>query len=373
LNKIATEYYGKAFTVQIPGLCYYIDPDTKEVVFSDEPATDGAWVDTFWSYGCGGEEAPDFGDPTQYPNCVSGGTTGIMGLQHPQQTDFFIDDQGKIPAIMKYDPYLSYGKVQENYNTVVDRVTAGEGFTDTDSVKSVGPPNFFQPGDLGDTAFRNSPFGFNTLGFEPFTPLYVRGQVEQLWNIFDKTIRTDDASGICIGTGIPSVSAVIKLDLPVFLAPSLGYRFTKKGSKIIDGFETTFVPDFPFFGISDEIVNNLGNNFRLGSWYNDYTFSETGSKHLTPTEKDVSYFNNITEYYTDAILKSTSVSAGRFPFALPCNAVIPIKSNTRTYGPFYNQGYTDENNPILSNLIQGKIHTEKDDSAVPWEFGGTGS
>ena len=75
--------------------------------------------------------------------------------------------------------------------------------------------------------------------------------------------------------------------------------------------------------------------------------------------------------YTNAILKSSSISAGRFPFALPCNAVIPIKSNTRTYGPFYNQGYTDENNPILSNLIQGKIHTEKDESAVPWEFGGT--
>lgn len=371
LNKIASEYYGKAFTVQIPGLCYYIDPDTKEVVFSDEPATDGAWVDTFWSYGCGGEEAPEFGDPTQYPNCVSGGTTGIMGLQHPQQTDFFVDDQGKIPAIMKYDPYLSYGKVQENYNTVVDRVTANEGFKNSDEYKAVGPPNFFQPGDLGDAAFRNSPFGFNTLGFEPFTPLYVRGQVDQLWNIFDKTIRTVNESDICIGTGIPSVSAVIKLDLPVFLAPSLGYRLTKRGSRLADGFTTTYVPDFPFFGISDEIVNNLGNNFRLGSWYNDFTFSESGSKHLTPTEKDVSYFDNITNSYVDAILNSTSISAGRFPFALPCNAVIPIKSNTRTYGPFYNQGYTDENNPILSNLIQGKIHTEKDESAVPWEFGGT--
>ena len=188
LNKIATEYYGKAFTIQIPGLCYYIDSDTKEVVFSDEPATDGAWVDTFWSYGCGGEESPEFGDPTQYPNCISGGTTGIMGLQHPQQTDFFIDEQGKIPAIMKYDPYLSYGKVQENYEYLKEYTNWPEDPTKitNNDIKKIGPPNFFQPGDLGDSAFRNSPFGFNTDSFTPFTPLYVRGDIEELWTIFKK-------------------------------------------------------------------------------------------------------------------------------------------------------------------------------------------
>jgi len=379
LNKIASEYYGKAFTVEIPGLCFYIDKETKEVVFSDEPATDGAWVDTFWSYGCGDGDNANFGDPALYPNCISGGTTGIMGLRHPEQTDFFADDQGKLPAIMKYDPYLSYGKVQENYNTVVDKVTAGAGFLNEDDYKAVGPPNFFQPGNLGDSAFRNSPFGFSTLGFEKFTPLYVRGNVEEAWTVFKKPeivykeILADIpacSGGLNIKDISPSVCAIVRLDDGVFLAPSLGYRFVVKDG-FADGFKETFVPDFPFFGMPDEIVNQLGNNFRLGTWYNDWTFSVEGSKHLQPTEKDVEHFKNISQSYVDSILRSTSVSVGRFPFALPCNAVIPIKSNTRTYGPWYNQGYTDENNPILSNLIQGKIHTEQDESAVPWEFGGT--
>jgi len=276
-----------------------------------------------------------------------------------------------LPAIMKFDPYLSYGKVQENYNAVVDRVTANEGFSTPDEFKAVGPPNYFAPGNLGDNAYRPTPFGFSTLGFVPFTPIYVEGAIDELWTVFNKSIPTVDASDVCIGTGIPVVCGIVRLNDGVFLAPSIGYRLTQKGPNIFDGFETTYVPDFPFFGMPDEVFNNFGNNFRLGSFFNDWTFSKDGEKHLQPTEKDQPHFKNIVGNYVDSILKSTAVSAGRFPFALPCNAVIPIKSNTRTYGPWYNQGYTDETNPILSNLIQGKIHTEQDESAVPWEFGGT--
>jgi hypothetical protein len=365
LNKIATEYYGKAFNVEIPGLCFYVDPETQEVTFSDEPATDGAWVDTFWSFNCGAGDEANFGDPAYYPNCISGGTTGIMGMQHPAQTEFFMDDQGKLPAIIKFDPYKSYGRVQEVYETNVSRGGPAD-------IQEYGPPNFFKGGNLGDKAWREQPFGFSSLGFKPFTPLYVAGEVESVWNIFKKPTFADDN---CSGVGpVCSISAVVKLPERVSLAPSLGFRYSTFG-EVPDAEGITrpvqkYVPDFPFFGIPDELVNRLGNNFRLGTWFGDGVFDSEDYGDLIYTPES-SYFRDIVGSYVGSILKSTAVSVGNFPFALPCNAVVPVKSNTRTYGPWYNQGYTDENNPIYANLIQGKIHTEKDDSAVPWEFGGT--
>ena len=374
LNKLATTYYGKAFNVEIPGLCFYVDPETKEVTFSDQPATDGAWVDTYYQFNCGGNEI-NFGDPVFYPNCVSGGTTGIMGMQHPQQTEYFMDDQGKLPAIIKFDPYKSYGKVQDIYED-----NMGLKDPPPKEIQEYGPPNYFQGANLGDNGWREQPFGFSSLGFIKFTPLYVAGEVEQAWNIFKKPYHKLDDDGNpseCFLKGPScSINAVVKLPDRVSLAPSLGFRYTTFGEIRDDsGYLTSvekYVPDFPFFGIPDELVNRLGNNFRLGTWFNEFTFKRDSK--TTPIynyDDNIETFKDIVGSYVGSILKSTAISAGNFPFALPCNAVIPVKSNTRTYGPFYNQGYTDENNPVLSNLIQGKIYTEKDDSAVPWEFGGT--
>ena len=379
-NKIADKYYGKTFTVEIPGTCFYVDSDTQEVVFSDEPATDGAWVDTFWSYGCGAGDEANFGDPVFYPNCVSGGTTGIMGMRHPEQTEFFMDDVGKLPAIMKFDPYLSDGQPQILYESLLEQYLIDPEDADYfEKLKQIGPPNYFSAADLADDAWRESPFGFGTLGFEPFSPLYVKANIDSAWTVFKKSILGFDDDGYCTGTdpSVPSsVCAVVNLPRRISLAPALGYRFFPEYN-FNDGTTTyveKFVQESPFFGIPDETVNRLGNNMRLGTFFKEWTFAKDDQKRNQPREPSPvpDYnFKDIVSNYTDSILRSTAVSVGNFPFALPCNAVVPIKSNTRTYGPWYNQGYTDENNPNLGNLIQGQVYTEKDEAAVPWEFGGS--
>jgi hypothetical protein len=45
LNNLGQNYYGKSFLIEVPFVCYSIDDDTKEIVYSDVPATDGGWVD----------------------------------------------------------------------------------------------------------------------------------------------------------------------------------------------------------------------------------------------------------------------------------------------------------------------------------------
>lgn len=77
----ADTYYGKQFLVQLPYVCYSLEPDSQQVLFSDNPTNDGG-----------------------YP---AEGTTNVLDLPWsdgvtPEPLDYFSDEQNKILPFARY-------------------------------------------------------------------------------------------------------------------------------------------------------------------------------------------------------------------------------------------------------------------------------
>jgi hypothetical protein len=76
LKSYGEQVYGKQWLVAVPWVCYTNDPETNQLLLSDEPSTDGAWPNTL---------------------------TSVLGMTFPSSyTDFFADEQGKLQTIMKF-------------------------------------------------------------------------------------------------------------------------------------------------------------------------------------------------------------------------------------------------------------------------------
>lgn len=75
IQNFASEYYGKKFAVRVPYSCIYIDPESNQILSSEQPTQDGGWTEM----------------------------TGVLGLglNSPELT-FFRNDTNKIETIVAY-------------------------------------------------------------------------------------------------------------------------------------------------------------------------------------------------------------------------------------------------------------------------------
>ena len=368
LNETAETYYGKQFAVEVPFACRSLDPVTNKFNYSDLPSTDGGYVDVCTTSdrdqisnpGAASEDPEvdfDSGD-----DCVIG-VTGILGLNHPLETDIFSDDVGKLPAILKFDPYIGYGKYHDLFQDFLDQ---------GGNIKHRGAPNFIGA-DFPQDEFYTLGGGFDTnLDFNPFKPVYAKCEIEESWLVINKPIYEsgqrceyfqgdDNRASYEDGGGI-TLNAIVKLPQAVFLAPNVKENQNPTGlAKPIP--EDKFQSDVPYMGLKNTVVGNLGNNMRLAQDYQTYL--------LKGGDPDAPPFRNPDEERLWNIQAGDEVAMGSFPFALPCNAVLPIKSNTRTYGPFYRYSVTSEDINTIAKGLPGKTYTEKDEGIAPWEYGGT--
>ena len=89
--------------------------------------------------------------------------------------------------------------------------------------------------------------------------------------------------------------------------------------------------------IDQKFIMHLGRNFRTGT---------------LPA--------NMAAGLAASMSPSDDVNAASTPYSIPYGAVFPVRSETRTYGPWYK---------AAPNAV-GKVYTEKDDGLAPWEYGG---
>lgn len=86
-------------------------------------------------------------------------------------------------------------------------------------------------------------------------------------------------------------------------------------------------------------------------------FDKFGYKNLTPQQK-IDLQKNVANTWLSN-LAGDILNSGKVGIALiPNVAAVPLRSNIDTYGPWYNYG------------LGGKMEFEKDDSLVPWNYGG---
>ena len=94
LKSYGDQVYGKQWLVAVPWVCYTNDPETNQLLLSDEPSTDGAWPNTL---------------------------TAVLGMTFPSSyTDFFADEQGKLQTIMRFN-----GAINTSLLSDEDYVTDG--------------------------------------------------------------------------------------------------------------------------------------------------------------------------------------------------------------------------------------------------------
>mgnify|MGYP004450583473 FL=1 len=75
INSYASDFYGKQYLVAIPFLCYDTEPDTQQLIWSDEPSTEGGWTDQ----------------------------TDVLGITQPSfEADLFKDDQNKWQPLLRW-------------------------------------------------------------------------------------------------------------------------------------------------------------------------------------------------------------------------------------------------------------------------------
>lgn len=245
IHNYATEYYGKKFIVGVPWVCFDLDSDTNRYIWSDEPATDGGWVDgngTTTSIPIGGEAESDY----------------ILGIQHrTAETDFFSDDVGKTQCFVRF-------------------------------------------------------YGIND---------------------FSHLNTEDYIAGTSLQDSIPSVW--VKADLDDKWTPYSFAGTTKAGVVVSLGDQVNIFRS-GVSGIADEFNVHYGWNMRTG---------------ILPT--------NIGTNIANSPDRSDIVAAAMNPFVSPFAVLVPVKSNTQTYGPWYGQAGT----------TQGNVYFEKDPGLVPWEYG----
>lgn len=94
LKSYGEQVYGKQWLVAVPWVCYDHDPETNQLLLSDEPSTDGAWPNTL---------------------------TQVLGMTFPSSyTDFFADEQGKLQTILRFN-----GAINTSLLSDEDYVTDG--------------------------------------------------------------------------------------------------------------------------------------------------------------------------------------------------------------------------------------------------------
>ena len=408
LNDIAEKYYGKSFAVEVPYVCRSVDTDTQQVIYSDLPSTDGGWVDECIELPVGTASPDNPGDnPNSDPangsgnansGCAVGTFRNIMGLDHRDETDIFTDDKGKLPVILKYNPLIGYGPYHDEYQKYLDSgIAAGKDYAEL--VQGKGAPNFIRNTHIGfnDEFYTQGGGGFDSVGLmtDPWKPIYAKAEIDPEWLLINKPIYNTGESGIApkryeyasgynedanLSSGL-TFNALVTLSDRLLLAPSVR-KNDKQGPDL-----SVYVSDAPYFG-KDEVAAGrfLGNNWRLATFHNKNVIeggcSFSGESEFNPDspasdQKDeLSSGNNTIKYIEDSHLKIY----GNFPFALPCNALIPVKSNTRTYGPWskFSKKTTtvDPDDEFgesiqITDIILGKTFTAQEDGLVPWEYGAT--
>jgi hypothetical protein len=376
LNEVTETYYGKQFLVEVPFACRSLDPITNKWNYSDVPSTDGGYVDVCTT--SAGQQIPNPGSAADDPDvdfddgddCLIG-VTGIIGLKHPLETDIFSDDVGKLPALLKFDPYIGYGLYHDRFQRYINE-RDDNGDLKGNQPRYRGAPNFIDA-DFPQDEFYTLGGGFDTaLDFDPFKPVYVKCEVEESWIVINKPIyesgsrctyfQGDDNRASYDNGGGVSLNAIVKLPQEVTLAPNVreNPNPTKPANPIPSD---KYISDAPYYGLHPSFVGNLGNNFRLAQNYE--TFIPNNQDNDAPPFLDP---DDLRRYNLPA---GDEVAMGSFPFAFPCNAVLPLKSNTRTYGPFYRYSVTSEDINTIAKGIPGKTFTEKDEGLAPWEYGGT--
>jgi hypothetical protein len=75
INSYASDFYGKQYLVAIPFVCYDTEPDTEQLIWSDNPSTEGGWTDQ----------------------------TDVLGITQPSfESDMFKDEQNKWQAMLRW-------------------------------------------------------------------------------------------------------------------------------------------------------------------------------------------------------------------------------------------------------------------------------
>jgi len=281
LNDIAEEYYGKAFAVEIPYVCRSVNNETETVIYSDVPSVDGGYVDV-----CNplppDTAPPD--DPADDPNsdpanggsdnensgCAPGTFKDIMGLSHRTETDIFADDQGKLPAVLKFDPFIGYGVYHELFQNHLNSGLA-QGKDRNDLLQNKGAPNFIRNTHIGfnDDFYTQGGGWTSNLIFDPFQPVYARADIDPDWMVINKPIyatggpedtginnRSEYSSYYASGSGI-TYNALVTLTDRLLLSPNVRKNFNQEPGLPM------FIPDGPYFGVADynagrlEIGNSL--------------------------------------------------------------------------------------------------------------------
>jgi len=246
VQNYTNEQYGKQFLVAVPFVCYRTDPDTNQILYTDETSNEG-WVDS------DSVVVINTDGTTAQP-----GVGSVLGLTHRESTDVFSSEVGKLSSFIRWD----YGFSRFD-NSEANGVTA----VATDTL--------------------NGSF-------------WVKADVEQDWIIASFN-------------GEQKVAALLKTEYVPLYKPMANES-----------------------GISPQFVGALGSNFRTG---------------LIPT--------GLGDGIGRGLNSSDSYAPAFIPFSFPYGAVVPIKSNTQTYGPWYGKA-TD---------VKGNVYVEKDDGLVPWEYG----
>ena len=391
LNNVAETYYGKQFLVEVPFACRYLDPVTKKFNYIDVPSADGGYIDICTNEK--GQQIPSPGNAADDPDidfengddCFIG-VTGVIGLKHPLETDIFSDDVGKLPAILKFDPYLGYGKYHDEFQQwLYERNENGDIKYPTRKIQHKVPPNFIGA-DFPQDEFYTLGGGFDTnLEFDPFQPVYAKCEVEESWLVINKPIYItgsedqeekrceyfpgDDTRPSYEDGGGITLNAILKLPEGVFLKAGVRENPDPFGIKPFP-LRDRYQYGAPYYGNTNAIAcTSFGNNFRLAQFWNDFQLN--GGDNTSPP-----LFRDPTDMKRHNISVGDEIGMGSFPFAFPCNAILPIKSNTRTYGPFYRYSSKDldtspESVEQIIKGLPGKTYTEKDEGIAPWEYGGT--
>lgn len=80
ISSIAQEYYGTKFAVRVPYSCFYVDPESNQILLSEEPTSDGGWTEQ----------------------------TNVLGLGlNSDELTFFRNDTNKIETIIAFTGFSS--------------------------------------------------------------------------------------------------------------------------------------------------------------------------------------------------------------------------------------------------------------------------
>ena len=276
LHQTYHTYYGKAFIVKVPFVCYrditkaadgsltnITDPNETPIYeFSDVPATEGGWADTL------------VGGTSNYP-----GVATILGLNHRQETDFFSAPDGRLGGLVRWDAVYS------NFNN--------------------------QNVDVTNAFYKQVSLDLGTPG------LWISSKTQPSWVFYQDQTP--------------------------------GSLETYVGALLITNNTVELKPD------PNDIVTNpyLGNyNYNLRT-----TLGGGPGGNLV----------NLNTFVNYGLDRSFVVRPVGVPFALPRDAVVPIQSNTKNYGPWY----FDAKFPNTDLEVKGKTYVTKDDSLTPWDYGGS--